>query len=247
MGKESSGVILPAKGDLEVKTLDAFKFLSTLDEGSVDLILTDPPYTISRKSGFSQYGPRGVARFAVSMEFGKWDNRAIDLPKLSRSTYRALKPRGSAIIFYDFWKLSYLADAMKDAGFKMLRVLIWEKSNPVPLNSKRAYLTNSREVAIFGVKGGRPTFHSEYDNGIYRLPIPRHNGNRIHPTQKPLELFQELILKHSNKGDLVVDPFLGSGTTAVAALKTDRRFKGSDIDSSYIKEARLRLKDATQE
>ena len=135
---------------------------------------------------------------------------------------------------------------MAAAGFKMLRLIFWQKTNPVPLNSKRTYLSNSREMAIVGVKGGKPTFHGEYDSGvyddeIYHLPIPRHNGNRIHPTQKSDDLFAELIRKHSNAGDLVIDPFLGAGTTAVAALAQGRLFAGCDIDPHYVEASRRRI------
>lgn len=102
------------------------------------------------------------------------------------------------------------------------------KTNPVPLNSKTNYLTNSREIALVGVKGGSPTFNSEYDNGIYKYPIC-HDKGRFHPTQKPLALISDLIEKHSVKDDLVLDCFSGSGTTAVAAAKTGRRFVGCEM------------------
>ena len=123
----------------------------------------------------------------------------------------------------------------------MIRQIIWQKTNPVPLNMRSTYLSNSREMAVSGVKVGKPTFNSEYDTGIYEYPIPRHNGKRVHPTQKPLQLFEDLILKHSNLDDLVVDPFLGSGTTGVAAIKNLRRFSGCDIDSKYVEIALERI------
>ena len=151
----------------------------------------------------------GVQRFAISMDFGKWDKKQIDLNKLACGMYRALRRGGTAIVWYDLWKLTSLSEAMEKAGFKMIRIIIWQKTNPVPINSKATYLSNSREIAIVGVKGGTPTFKGEYNNGIYEYPIPRHNGQRIHPTQKPLDLFQELICMHSKRGDLIVDPFLG--------------------------------------
>ena len=220
---------------------DCFAFLTRLEKGSVDLVLTDPPYTISRKTGFANVGSKSVKRFAVSMDFGKWDHEQIDLDKMATGMYKVLRQGGTAIVWYDFWKCNYLADAMVAAGFKMLRVLIWEKTNPVPLNSKANYLSNSREYAIVGVKGGKATFHSTYDNGVYRKPIPRHGGKKIHPTQKPLDLFCELIEKHSDKGDLVIDPFIGSGTTAVAALQTGRKFRGCDKDPKYVQLARERI------
>ena len=106
---------------------------------------------------------------------------------------------------------------------------------------RATYLSNSREVAVTGVKVGKPTFNSEYDSGIYEYPIPRHNGNRVHPTQKPLSLFEDLVLKHSNQGDLIVDPFLGSGTTGVAAVRNSRRFAGCDLDNNYVEIARERI------
>ena len=223
-----------------LKKADYSTFLEKMEEDSVDLFLTDPPYSISRKTGFSSLGKNSVERFAVNMDFGEWDHNEIDISKLAQQMHRTLKRGGSAIVFYDLWKFNYLADAMKNAGFKMLRLIIWEKSNPVPLNSKRNYLTNSREVAVLGVKGGKPTFNGEYDNGVYRYPIPN-NGKRFHPTQKPVSLFSDLVQKHSNEGDLVVDPFVGSGTTAIAALQTIRKFLGCDLDGEYIKTARKRV------
>lgn len=222
---------------------DAFRWLPTVPDGSVDLILTDPPYAISRKTGFSALGAKSVERFAVSMEFGTWDTKEINLKAFCKQAIRILRTGGTVIVFYDIWKITNLAEAMTEAGFKQLRLIHWEKTNPVPLNSKRNYLTNSREIAVLAVKGGKPTFNGEYDKGIYHYPIPN-NGKRFHPTQKPMSLFLDLIQKHSVKGDLVLDPFLGSGTTAVAAIKTGRRFAGCERDSGYVKIAKKRAQDA---
>ena len=84
------------------------------------------------------------------------------------------------------------------------------------------------------MKGGKPTFNSKYDTGLYQYPIQTTKGQR-HPTQKNLKLFEELIQKHSNEGDIVVDPFLGSGTTALACKNTNRKFSGCEIDENYYK------------
>ena len=102
------------------------------------------------------------------------------------------------------------------------------------LNQSINYLSNCREVALLGVKGGKPTFNSKYDTGLYKYPIQNTKGKR-HPTQKNLKLFEELIHKHSNEGNLVVDPFLGSGTTALACKNTNRKFSGCEIDENYYK------------
>lgn len=225
----------------DIQCSDYRKYMKGIESNSVDLILTDPPYNISRQTGFSKLGKNSVERFAVSMDFGEWDHNPINLKTFSKLAYKTLRQGGTVIVWYDLWKLSYLADAMVSAGFKMLRLIVWNKTNPVPLNSKKCYLSNSREIAVLGVKGGKPTFNGEYDNGEYNYPIPRHNGKRIHPTQKPLDLFNDLIVKHSDPGDIVLDPFFGSGTTAVASIESDRSFIGCDIDPIYVDCAKNRI------
>ena len=247
-------IVEAAKQSPQIEVADFSDFMESLPKGSVDLILTDPPYTISKETGFKSV-VNGVQRFAVSMDFGTWDHCQIDLLDMAQVFYRALRQGGTAIVWYDLWKIGEIKEAMEQAGFKMLRQIIWEKTNPVPLNMRATYLSNAREMAVSGVKGGKPTFHSEYDSGIYlyehetgvyKRPIPRHNGNRQHPTQKPEDLFSELVLKHSNPGDMVVDPFLGAGTTAMAALKNGRAFAGCDIDEHYVSISRRRLTMASE-
>ena len=220
---------------------DYATLLSELEPGVVDLILTDPPYTISKDTGFKHLGEKSVERFAVDMDFGEWDKEAIDLTRLTTLAYAVLRKGGTAIIWYDLWKLSYLSEAMLDAGFKQLRLIVWEKSNPVPLNQSVNYLTNSREIALLGVKFGNPTFNAKYHSGVFHQPIHRDGGKRLHPTQKPLKLFKELVQIHSSPDNLIVDPFLGSGTTAVAAVSIGRHFIGGDIDSDYVQIAKDRL------
>ena len=236
----NSATLEAAKQTPRIEVADFTEFLESLPRGSVDLILTDPPYTISRETGFKSV-VNGVQRFAVSMDFGAWDHSQVDLAEMARAFYRVLRNGGTAIVWYDLWKIGEIKEAMERAGFKMLRQIIWEKTNPVPLNMRATYLSNCREMAVSGVKGGKPVFHSQYDSGVYELPIPRHNGNRQHPTQKPEALFAELVRKHSNPGDLVVDPFLGAGTTAMAAVKNDRHFAGCDIDERYVQISRERV------
>ncbi len=228
----------------QIQCSDYRDFLRSLDRNSVDLVLTDPPYAVSRKTGFSSV-KNGVQRFAVSMDFGEWDHQQIDLVAFADETYRVMRRGGTVIVWYDLWKISHVYDALAGAGFKMLRLIVWNKTNPVPLNSRCTYLSNSREMAVVGVKGGSPTFNGAYDSGNYSYPIPRHGGKRIHPTQKPLDLFRELVRKHSSPGDLIIDPFLGGGTTAVAALQEERLFAGCDIDESYAQAAEIRLRQLT--
>lgn len=160
-------------------------------------------------------------RFRVSMNFGDWDSNFTGLDKVIQECYRVLKKGGTIICFYDLWKITNLKDYFDKAKFKQIRFIEWIKTNPVPLNSKTNYLTNSREIAVVEVKGGKPTFHSEYDNGIYKYPIC-HDKGRFHPTQKPIALLEEIIQKHSNEHDTILDCFAGSASTAVAAYNQNR-------------------------
>lgn len=226
----------------EIKNIDFKKLLKGVEPSSADLILTDPPYAISKKTYFTHLGKKSVKRLAVNMDFGRWDKTEINLDIFAELSYNALRKGGTIICFYDLWKISCIRQSFLKAGFRMFRLIIWEKSNPVPLNSKSIYLSNSREMAVLAVKGGRPTFNSEYDTGIYHFPI--HREQRIHPTQKPLCLLRELIKKHSNEGDFVIDPFAGSGSTAIASYELKRHFLGGDKDRNYTLKARKRLENA---
>jgi site-specific DNA-methyltransferase (adenine-specific) len=170
----------------------------------------------------------------VKTDYGEWD-KDFTLEMLEifvEEYYKKLRNGGTLIMFFDIWKISYLKDIMEKNKFKQIRFIEWIKTNPQPLNSKVNYLTNCREVALIGIKGSKPTFNSKYDNGIYSFPL-QGGKNRFHPTQKSLPLFEELIRKHSNEGDTVLDTFLGGGTTAIACKNTERHFKGCEIETNY--------------
>ncbi len=225
-----------------IYNIDCFELLKNLPNNSIDLIITDPPYLISKKTGFHSCD-KGVQRFSVSMEFGEWDIAFDNFDLLLKELYRVLKLHGTLIIFFDIWKITLLKNWMTDAKFKQIRFLEWIKTNPVPLNSRVNYLTNSREIALTGTKVSKPTFNSKYDNGIYKFPIAHVKG-RIHPTQKPVKLMEELIVKHSNKHDVVLDCFMGSGTTAIAAINQNRQYIGSEINKEYFDHSLQRIEQS---
>lgn len=229
---------------IDLRNMSCFEYLSAINTGSVDLVLIDPPYEVSRETNFQsgEATGRDTDRFRVSMDFGDWDNSFTGLDKVIKEAYRILKKGGTLICFYDLWKLTILKEYFEKANFKQIRFIEWIKTNPVPLNSKTNYLTNAREIAVVGVKGGKPIFNSEYDKGIYEYPIC-HDKGRFHPTQKPLALIEELILKHSNEGDTVCDCFSGSGTTAVASYNQNRSFIGCELDKEYYDKSVQRLID----
>ena len=188
------------------------------------------------RDNFMKYGTIHGTKYCVKTDYGDWD-KDFTLEELERHVkdyYRLLKKGGTLIIFFDLWKITPLKEMMEKHKFKQIRFIEWIKTNPQPLNSKVNYLTNCREIALLGVKGAKPTFNSSYDNSIYEFPI-QGGKTRTHPTQKSQPLFEALIEKHSRPGDLVVDTFLGSGTTARACKNTGRDFKGCDASEKYYK------------
>lgn len=228
---------------IQLVNQSCFDYLKTLPDKSVSLFLIDPPYEVSRKTNFQsgEVSGKDTDRFRVSMDFGDWDNNFIGLDEIIKECYRILKNSGTMICFYDLWKITILKDYFLNAKFKQIRFIEWIKTNSVPLNSKTNYLTNSREIAVVGVKKSKPTFNSEYDNGVYSYPIC-HDKGRFHPTQKSVALLEDLILKHSNEGDIICDCFSGSASTAVATFNTNRNFIVCELSKEYYDKSILRLK-----
>ena len=157
----------------------------------------------------------------------------MDLQNLFFEFGRILKNGGSVIIFFDIWKSNKVKEAALKNSFKQPRVCQWVKTNPTPINSQKNYLSNSVEYFFTFVKGKRPTFNSKYDKGIYDVPLPYGKTKTNHPNEKPLNLFKSLVEKHSNVGDLVLDPFAGSGTTAVACIETGRNYILMEREKDY--------------
>jgi len=225
------------------------ELLSRIPNNSIDLILTDPPYLISRETGMQKMLDDGTtsdkwgSKYAYATDYGSWDHDFTleHLAQVIHQFKRVLKDGGTCIVWFDLWKLETLKNMLEDAKFSKVRFIEWVKTNPVPVNSKATYLSNAREVALCAVKGGKATFHSSYDKGIYEYPIYA-GHDRFHPTQKSLPLFQELIRKHSNKGDVVLDVYAGSATTHVAALNEDRLAISCEMNDDYFQKAQERIK-----
>jgi site-specific DNA-methyltransferase (adenine-specific) len=194
------------------------------------------------KKDYIKYGSIYGKKYAVTTDYGEWDSE-FTLEKLDlfiKHYFRVLKPGGTCIIFFDIWKITNLKNLLDEAKFKQIRFLEWIKTNPQPINSKVNYLTNCREIALLGIKKSKPTFNSKYDNAIYHFPL-QGGKDRFHPTQKSLPLFEELIRKHSNEGDLVLDTFAGSATTAIAAINTNRHFIGTELDEEFYNKSVERI------
>lgn len=205
----------------------------------VDLVLTDPPYCVSRthQLGFSNMGRAG-------MNYGEWDYN-FDQKEWIRLTSPVVREGGSMIIFNDWKNLSYVVEALVENGFLIKDLIRWEKTNPMPRNIDSRYVMDF-EVAIWAVKGkGKWTFNRPADvpylKPVFRTGMVPGGKKRIHPTQKHLDVIRSLVEIHSNEGDLVFDPFAGSGTTGLACIYTGRKFIGAEIDKKYYDKAAVRL------
>jgi DNA modification methylase len=170
----------------------------------------------------------------------EWDKQEMDF-SIFKELFRVLKTGSNMACFYDVWKIGKVRESCVEAGFHQFRLCEWVKANPTPINSKRNYLSNAKEYFMYCVKGWSPTFNSEYDNGTYHAPLCHPPERTEHPTQKPLKLIKEIILKHTKPGDTILDCFAGAGTTAVAAKETGRNFVCFEINSSYCEIAKKRL------
>ena len=212
------------------------------DNQEVDLVLTDPPYVISRENKFHTMKDRVKPRTGI--EFGAWDEEFDNQPWIEKS-FEILKPGGSLVVFNDFKKISYIIEIATKVGYEYKDSLIWNKTNPMPRNRDRRYVP-AMEIMVWFVKPkGKWTFNRQndvYETGLFQYPSESGGGfNRIHPTQKPVKLIKQLISIHSNEGDLILDPFMGSGTTAVAANELDRNYIGFEIDSNFFEKSLNRI------
>lgn len=206
----------------------------------IDAVITDPPYGVSRKHqlGFSNMGRSG-------MDYGDWDYN-FNQKEWIRLTAPLIKDGGSMIIFNDWKNFTKIVEELDKQGFSMKDVIRWIKPNPMPRNVSRRYVSDF-ELAIWAVKdGGKWTFNKPkecaYLKPEYICSSFGRGEKRIHPTQKPLKLIEDLIKIHTNEDDIILDLFAGSGTMAEACLKNNRKFIGSELDKNYYKKAMERLK-----
>ncbi|MDN7451304.1 site-specific DNA-methyltransferase [Burkholderia multivorans] len=222
---------------VEFDNADCRKWLPTVKSESVKLVLIDPPYLISDRKYPSE--GKKFKDLDARLNMGCWDHHDDkSLEAAVAESMRVLSPGGRMVCFYDVWKITTLRSLMEKAGFKQFRVIQWLKTSPMPRAASTNTLSNASEYAVTAVKGSNGTFNHFYHRGIFEFPIER---VRIHPTQKPAQLVEELIRTYSNPGDTVLDCFAGSGTTAVAAIQTGRHFKGCERDWTYFDAAEQRI------
>jgi site-specific DNA-methyltransferase (adenine-specific) len=254
------------KHHLRIYQGDCLDLLAQIPASSVDLVFADPPYFLSN-GGITCHAGK-----MVSVNKGAWDKlpgpdsgpvrarfdevHAFNTAWLA-ACQRVLKPNGAIWVSGTSHVIHSVGFAMQQLGFKLLNDISWVKPNPPPNLSCR-YFTHATETIIWAAKDkkSRHTFHyklmKETNRGkqmksVWEIKPPESWEKKFgkHPTQKPVALLERILLASTNEGDLVLDPFSGSGTTALAALRTGRIFRGIEIDPKWVRVSALRLKEQT--
>ncbi|MDD5680202.1 MAG: site-specific DNA-methyltransferase [Candidatus Omnitrophica bacterium] len=235
---------------------DCFNILPNLPENSIDMIFADPPYFLSN-GGFTCHAGK-----QVSVNKGKWDvskgiedNYLFTLRWL-RECQRVLTPNGTIWVSGTSHIIYAVGYAMQDLGYKILNDIAWFKVNPPPNLSCR-YFTHSTETILWAAKNKDSKHYFNYplmkkmNNNKQMLslwsikpPMTEEKKYGKHPTQKPLQLLDRIVLASTKPGDIVLDPFSGSGTTGIAAHREKRQYIGIELEEDYINTSIKRLKDS---
>ena len=239
---------------------DSLEELKKIPRETFDLIFADPPYNLQLKSELTR-----PDRSKVSAVNDKWD-QFENFKKYDDFTYewlseckRILKKDGAIWVIGSYHNIFRVGTAIQNLGFWILNDVIWNKSNPMP-NFRGTRFTNAHETLIWASKSEKSKYTFNYQslkclnddlqmrsnwdlpicNGSERL---KKDGKKIHSTQKPEALLHRILLATSNKNDLILDPFLGSGTTATVAKKLGRNYFGIEKEQNYFKAAEQRIKE----
>jgi DNA modification methylase len=248
-------------GTVEINKIhqgDSIELLKQLPGNSIDLIFADPPYNLQLRRDL--YRPDQSKVSAVNDLWDKFGSfRSYDefTGAWLSECHRVLKDTGCIWVIGTYHNIFRVGSIVQDTGFWILNDIIWIKTNPMP-NFKGTRFNNAHETLIWAAKSdaSRYTFHYRTMKGFnddlqmrsdWLIPIcqgserVKEKGRKAHSTQKPEELLYRIILATSNPGDLVLDPFAGSGTTAAVSKKLGRNFIGFDREVSYVNLARERV------
>lgn len=226
---------------------DSFKILPKMKPESADMIFADPPYFLSN-DGITCKGGK-----MVSVNKGSWDEeKSTDEKhkfnrKWIRLCKRVLKPNGSIWISGTLHNIYSIGMALEQEGFKIINNITWQKTNPPPNLACRCF-THSTETILWAQKNDRKSRHffnyelmKEQNGGKQMKDVwtgsltkPSEKKEGKHPTQKPEYLLERIILASTNEGDVLLDPFSGSGTTGVVANKLGREFIGIENEKEYV-------------
>lgn len=204
----------------------------------IDAIICDPPYNISKDNNFKSMGRQGIY-------FGEWDKEA-DLLSWIKPASQLIKNGGNIVIFNDWKNLGVICKELESNGFIIKDMLRWKKTNAMPRNRDRRFITDY-ECAIWAVKkGGTWCFNRlsetyEIPEIVGGLTPASEKRQGSHPTQKPVYVMKWIIERLTNENDIILDPFMGSGSTGVACKTLNRKFIGFELDENYFNIAKERI------
>ena len=215
----------------------------------VDSIITDPPFNIVEKMGDNihlfRQGEKAknssMTKENMSFDIGfdqmEWLKR---IPKL-------LRKGGNLVIFNDWENMGDIAKELRELKINVKSLNHWQKTNPMPAEWRRRFVAG-REYFLYCTNGGKSTFNSEsVHKGVFEYPLTKQSEKKFgkHPNQKPLNLLEELLTVLTNENDLVLDCFMGSGSTGVACKNLNRKFIGIELDETYFNIAEERIEKHT--
>ena len=239
---------------------DSIAILEKLPEASVDLVFADPPYNLQLESSLSR--PDQSVVDAVDDDWDKFSSFA-DYDAFTRAwllaARRVMKPNATLWVIGSYHNIFRVGAIMQDLGFWILNDIVWRKANPMP-NFRGRRFTNAHETMIWATRSAKAksyTFHydalkaANEDTQVrsdWYMPLctgnerlKDANGAKVHPTQKPEALLQRILLSSTNPGDVVLDPFFGSGTSGAVAKKLGRHFIGIEREKAYAAAAEARI------
>lgn len=218
-----------------IDNIDCLTGLKEIPDNSVDLVVTDPPYDIHAGKGGGCFGNRQAYSDIEFMSNGFSEEILDELCRVMKKI--------NIYLFCSQAQIRPLLDYFVTRRKCNWNLLTWHKTNPVPACGNK-YLTDTEYVLFFREKGVK--VYGEYKTKFTYYVTPLNTADKKlygHPTVKPLEIVQNLITNSSQPGDVVLDPFMGSGTTAVASVKTGRDFIGFELSPEYYATAQKRIED----
>lgn len=238
---------------------DSIETMNKLPENSVDVIFADPPYNM--QLGDVLLRPDNSVVNGVDEEWDSFESLAVYdeyTKKWLAAAKRILKEDGSLWVIGSYHNIFRVGYILQNLGFWILNDVVWNKTNPMP-NFKGTRFTNAHETMIWAVKNPKAKYTFNYEamkalnddtqmRSIWEIPIctgkerlKNETGEKLHPTQKPEALLYRVLLASTKVGDVVLDPFFGTGTTGAVAKKMGRHFIGIEKDKSYVEGATKRI------
>ena len=225
--------------NVEIINEDCLNIFKKLKDNSIDLIVKDPPYRTISGGNKNLKWKSGYGKSVLYKNDGKiFENNNINHYDWIRECFRVLKNNKHIYIMTNLLNLFEIKDIAERVGFKLHNLLVWEKNN---CNANRWYMKNC-EYILFFRKGKAVTIHNPSSKTVHKY----YNiiGNKNHPTEKPVDLMKLYIENSSSVSDMVFDPFMGSGSTGIACIETNRNFIGIEIDNKYYEIAKNRINEA---